>query len=371
MNLAPVLKRYDVKNLTIGTLGGHSALDVCLGAKLQGFNTVVVAQKGREQTYQRHYSTRGKTGIVDQVILVNQFTDLTSPTVIKKLQNLNTLFVQSRYFWVYCDHDAIENNFPIPIIGTRGMVKREERDLAHNQYHLMQKAGIRYPQIVKNPQQIDQLVIVKVPEKTRAYERAFFLAGSYSDYQEKSRQLIKSGRITKKALTEAVIEEFILGAQVNFNFFYSPLKKRVELLGTDTRRQTNLDGWLRLPAPDQLELSKYHTPSYIETGHLAVTIKESLLENAFGAAEKLIKVTQKNFPPGLIGPFALQGAIISGPPKEELIVFDLSLRIPGSPGVTATPYGSYLYRRPISVGERIAMEIKHAVRLDKLTQVIT
>jgi 5-formaminoimidazole-4-carboxamide-1-(beta)-D-ribofuranosyl 5'-monophosphate synthetase len=235
----------------------------------------------------------------------------------------------------------------------------------------MQKAGIRYPQIINNPQQIDRLVIVKVPEKTRAYERAFFLAGSYSDYQEKSRQLIKSGRITKKALTEAVIEEFILGAQVNFNFFYSPLKKRVELLGTDTRRQTNLDGWLRLPAPDQLELSKYHTPSYIETGHLAVTIKESLLENAFGAAEKLIKVTQKNFPPGLIGPFALQGAIISGPPKEELIVFDLSLRIPGSPGVTATPYGSYLYRRPISVGERIAMEIKHAVRLDKLTQVIT
>ena len=47
----------------------------------------------------------------------------------------------------------------------------------------------------------------------------------------------------------ATIEEYVLGAHVNFNFFYSPLHRRLELLGTDTRRQTNISGLANVPAP--------------------------------------------------------------------------------------------------------------------------
>ena len=50
----------------------------------------------------------------------------------------------------------------------------------------------------------------------------------------------------RKAWREATIEEFVVGAPVNFNFFWSPLTGELELLGTDTRRQTNLDGFLRM-----------------------------------------------------------------------------------------------------------------------------
>jgi len=35
-------KKYDASKLTIGVLGGHSALDVCRGAKDLGFRTVAV-----------------------------------------------------------------------------------------------------------------------------------------------------------------------------------------------------------------------------------------------------------------------------------------------------------------------------------------
>ena len=55
MNLTQTLQNYDLKNITIGVLGGHSALDVCAGAKKLGFKTLVVAQKGREQTYEKYY----------------------------------------------------------------------------------------------------------------------------------------------------------------------------------------------------------------------------------------------------------------------------------------------------------------------------
>ena len=57
-NIKKILEKYDKSNLTINTLGGHSALDVCRGAKLNGFRTLVVCQKGREKTYAKYYKAR-------------------------------------------------------------------------------------------------------------------------------------------------------------------------------------------------------------------------------------------------------------------------------------------------------------------------
>jgi len=356
----------NVNQVHVGTLGGHSALEIALGAKMQGLKAVVVCQKGREKTYTEYYAD-----LFDEVILVDKFRDLTTKAVIKKLQALNTVMVQSRYFWVYCDHEAIEKNFPVPIFGRRGLVKREERNVPRNQYYLMDKAGIRRPKIYQDPRKINRLVLVKAAEATRTYERAFFLATSYKDYQNQALQLIKEGKITKSGLKQAVIEEFILGVSVNFNFFYSPLKKRLELLGTDTRRATNINGLVNLPANEQLEILKYLRPQYVEAGHMAVTVKESVLEQAFTSGEKLVKVLQQEFPPGIIGPFALQTIYVPGPPKEDLVTFDLSLRMPGSPGIIATPYSNYLFGRPVSLGERIAMEIRTAIEGNKLELVVS
>ena len=53
-----ILAGYDLGNVTIGVLGGHSALDVCAGATKLGFDTVVVAQKGREKTFTDYYRRR-------------------------------------------------------------------------------------------------------------------------------------------------------------------------------------------------------------------------------------------------------------------------------------------------------------------------
>ncbi|HLD19113.1 MAG TPA: DUF1297 domain-containing protein [Candidatus Nanoarchaeia archaeon] len=366
-----ILKKYNQKNIHIGVIGGHSALDVCRGAKDLGFNTVVVCEKGRERTYAQYFKTRGNKGIVDEIILVDKFKDITSKEVVEKLQAFNTIFIHSRYFWVYCDFDEFENNFLVPLVGNRGLLKAEERDQPNNQYDLLQKAGIRIPKQFSNPKDIDRLVIVKAAEKQRTYERAFFFADSQQSYKKNSEKLIKDGKITKEGLSKARIEEYIVGAQVNFNFFYSSLNDELELLGTDARRQTNIDGLIRLPANIQNEVSAFVSPTYIENGHIAVTVKESLLEKAFAAGEAFVKTVKKEYPPGIIGPFALQGAIIPGPPKEELIVFDVSLRIPGSPGTMFTPYSGYLYGENMSFGKRIAMEIKEAIKKNKLGEIIT
>jgi 5-formaminoimidazole-4-carboxamide-1-(beta)-D-ribofuranosyl 5'-monophosphate synthetase len=365
-NIKKVLEGYNKNDLTIGTLGGHSALDICRGAKKLGFNTVCVCQKGREKTYKEHYFSKNGKGCVDKVILVDKFSDVTNKEVQDELRELNTIFIHNRYFWVYCNFKDIESKFEVPIFGTRSMLKLEERDVPKNQYYLLEKSKIRIPKIFKDPKKINKLCIVKVAEAARGYERAFFFAGNYKDYVEKSEDLIKKKIINRKDLSKAVIEEYILGAQVNFNYFYSVIDNELELMGTDTRRQTNLDGLLRLPAPEQLEVLKHIKPKMIETGHIAVTTKESLLEKAYDIGERFLAVTKKENSPGIIGPFALQGAITAESGKEDIVIFDVSLRIPGSPGTMFTPYSAYLYMDPVSYGERIAMEIKKAVDNDML-----
>jgi len=370
-DIQKLVNSYDKDEITIGVLGGHSALDVCRGAKKHGFKTIAVCQKGREKTYTKYYKTRDQKGCIDKTIVVDKFADITKPKVQDELRKNNTIFIHNRYFWVYFDFKDIENNFNVPIYGTRSMLKLEERDVPKNQYYLLEKAGIRFPKIYKSPKDINKLAIVKVNESIRGYERAFFYAINYDDYRKKSQSLLSNKLITKEALEKAVIEEYVIGAQVNFNYFYSVIDDELEIMGTDTRRQTNLDGLIRLPANEQLEVLKYMKPKIIETGHIAATTKESIIENIFDLGEKFVKTTKKECPPGIIGPFALQGAIAADKGKEEMVVFDVSMRIPGSPLTRFTPHSGYLYGDSISYGERIAMEIKKAIKQDRLKEIIT
>ena len=360
------------RTTTIAVLGSHSALDVCRGAKDEGFRTLVIVEKGRDKTYAEYFKSKGKLGCVDEVLYVEKFKDLLTPKVQKILKSKNSIFIPHRSFEVYInDYDAIEKDFPIPLFGNRRLLRFEERSQKPNQYDLLKKAGIKHPKIFKNPKDIDTLVIVKVQESQRHFERAFFLVSSFKDYQRESARLIKEKKVTKEALKDAVIEEFVLGAQVNFNFFYSTLNNRLELIGTDTRRQTNLDGYLRLRSDYQAQLKDKIDLKFEEAGHIAVTTLESLLEPAFEIGERFLKAAAEMIPPGVIGPFSLQSVIIPGPPKKEIVVFDISPRMPGSPGIFATPYSGYLYAQPLSMGRRVAMEIKDAQKLNKLKYVTT
>ena len=211
----------------------------------------------------------------------------------------------------------------------------------------------------------------KVNEKERGFERAFFLVENYDQYKLESDDKLLKGKITKEQLKAAVIEEFIVGVQVNFNFFYDPINERLELIGTDTRRQTNIEGLVKTPAPYQRSIMEKIEVKYEEAGHIAVTVLESLLEDAFVIGERFVKASQEMVKPGVIGPFGLQTVITAGPPKKEIIVFDVSPRMPGSPGIFATPYSGYLYGQNISMGKRVAMEIKQALEKGKLEEVLT
>jgi len=86
--------------------------------------------------------------------------------------------------------------------------------------------------------------------------------------------------------------------------------------------------------------------------------------------ERFVRATQAAEPPGVIGPFALQCVIVAGPPKA-FVCYDVSLRIPGSPGTRYTPYSAYRWGRDLAVGERIAMEVVMARDAGRLGEVLT
>ncbi|MEM4554222.1 MAG: formate--phosphoribosylaminoimidazolecarboxamide ligase family protein [Candidatus Anstonellaceae archaeon] len=373
LGISKIIEKY--KNPSIAVLGSHSALDICAGASALGIKNIVVCERGREHTYQKYYSKRkttfGKVGCIDEIILLDKFAEIASKSTVQQLVQKQAIFIPHRSFSVYVGYDLIEKEFSVPIFGNRFLLKAEERDRPRNQQWLLQKAKIRIPKIFSSPEEIDRLVIVKAQEAKRKYERAFFIVHSAHEYFRKSKEMLSRGLITKEGLESALIEEFALGAQFNFNFFVSPLSGELEFMGTDFRRQTNLDGLLRLTSPEQAEVLKLTRMKNIEVGHVACTIRESLLEKVFEIGEKFVKVCKEEYPPGIIGPFALQGAIVPSESGEEPVIFDVSFRVPGSPGVRFTPYSQYLWGKSISVGERIAMEIKEALRQERLNEIVT
>lgn len=361
-----------MKDITIAVMGSHSALDVCRGAKDESFKTLVVTQKGRGKTYSSYYKTKNGIGCVDEVIELEKFADILKPSVQKELKKRNAVFIPHRSFEVYInDYNAIEKKFKVPIFGSRYLLRYEERTQKPNQYDLLRKAKIKFPKIFKKPSEIDRLVIVKAQQKKVSFERGFFFASSPKEFELEAKKRIEQGLFSKEGLDNAIIEEFIVGTPVNFNYFYSPISKRLELIGTDTRRQTNLDGFLRLPAPQQIEALKHIDLTFKEMGHTAITLPESLLEEAFIIGERFVKITQKEVKGGMIGPFALQALIRPVFPELEIVVYDVSPRMPGSPGISSTPYSAYLFGNSLSMGRRIAMEIKNAIQLNRLNDIIT
>jgi 5-formaminoimidazole-4-carboxamide-1-(beta)-D-ribofuranosyl 5'-monophosphate synthetase len=376
-----VAAKYDRAKLTVACVGSHSALDICDGAADEGLASLVVAQKGRERTFDHYFKTRRRPdgsrerGTVDQCWVLDRYDEVLQDHRQKALRDQSAIFVPNRSFTSYVDIDAIESAFEVPMFGSRRMLRVEERGQGQDYYHLLEKAGIPFPERVDSPGDIDALVIVKLPHARKRLERGFFTAASRSEYEEKSQALVKQGVVDPADLERARIERYVIGPVFNLNFFHSPLTSgaaSIELLGVDWRFESSLDGHVRLPAGQQLALGDgQKVPEYTVTGHNSATLRESLLEKAFEMAERFVAASNEHYPPGIIGPFCLQTCVDK---DLRFFVYDVAPRIGGGTNIHMSaghPYGNSLWRAPMSTGRRIAREIRLAAEEDKLHRVLT
>lgn len=378
MDFSSLLAGYDPNALSVASMGGHSALDISSGARRMGFRTVVAAPRGGEKVYTEIYRTHDGRGCVDQTIVLPDAKALYTPQTVEQLRAAQAVFVHDRLSAEAAeDLGPALDAFNVPIFGSRSLLKLERSTWSFNQDHLLSWSGIRTPRTFASADELDgTLCIVKAKGANHPLEPAFFLVTDKVSWMREGNRLEMSGRIAP-GWEQATIEEFVLGAAVNFNFFYSPLRGELELMGTDFHRMTNLDGFLRMTADQQLKALEQVDVRMREAGQMVCTVNESLLEQVFEMGWSFVRTTQKLQPEfdaehrGIIGPFALQGAMTLQDGKEEIVIYDVSFRMPGSPNLRSTPYSSYLFGEPMSMGERVARELKEAVSANCLDKVLT
>ncbi|RLE53692.1 MAG: hypothetical protein DRJ26_03025 [Candidatus Methanomethylicota archaeon] len=450
-------------------IGSHSALDAWSGARDYGLRTIIYTTKERAIIYlQNAIAGKPNEQIEDlpavvsrDVYVVSDLKDLKNKKdwqyailvlnrydeIVKhvdELVELEAIQIPNRAFTVYVGGDdyctKIENDFKVPIFGSRKLLKIENRGIERDYYWFLEKAGIPYPKAIKFKitgtgisleDRIDRPLILKAPHPEREFERAFIFAADSEDLELKVEKAIERGELTLECLKYARVEELILGPHANFNFFFSPLNELKswgsveefyaklykltlaeartclanEFLSIDERRETILDGLKRLPVDVQLKLLEKITPSFEVTLHALVSIRESLLKDVLRCANRLILTLREYEPPGIIGAWCLQTLITWGLPSEyglpaslspqvtvDKLSFglydtskaeapmhipvtqDLALRHGGGTNVhmgIGGQYGNVRYAKRLSLGGRIALEVKKAVQINSLPLLVT
>ncbi len=153
--MSEVLARYDLDRVTIATLASHSSLQIFHGgAKLEGFETVAIVPKDRLWFYEqfRH--------LINHFVVLNNWRELCSPEVVRRLQSLNAVLVPHGSYVEYVGLDCAEG-IEVPIFGLRRLFRVESDQWA--KMDLLRRAGIPIPRLFGVGDDVDGPVIVKLP----------------------------------------------------------------------------------------------------------------------------------------------------------------------------------------------------------------
>lgn len=338
-----IKKRSAKNNYVIGTLGSHSALQILKGARDEGFQNIVICERGRARAYE---SFR----VADEIIELDSYRQLDEleSMLIKK----NVILIPHGSFYKF----GLDNLDKLKVLyfGNKKMFPWEESRTKQRTW--LKKAGLTLPKIYKQPEDIDGPVIIKFYGAGGG--KGFFLARSAKEFYRK---------IAAHPGKKYMIQEYVVGAPMYVHYFYSPLTGELEIMSMDRRYETNVDSIGRIAAKDQMDLNI--ESSYNIMGNLNLVVRESLLPELFDMGEAVIKASRELHPDGLWGPFCLETIVT---PDLDIVVFEISARIVAgtNPYINGSPYTDLRYKEPMSTGRRVAREIKTAIKTKQLGKVL-
>lgn len=330
---------------TIATLASHSCLQILKGAKDEGFSTLAISTSKRVSFYKRFH-------FIDEVLDIKAYEDFYK--IQCTLEKRNVIIIPHGSFVAYLGSDY-NKKLHVMHYGNKKVLEWEGDRLKQREW--LQKAGVRLPKLFTDPNDIDRLVIVKLYGALGG--SGYFVAKDKKEFDRK---------IKKLPVKDYIIQEYILGVPVYLQFFYSPIAKKVELLGVDRRYESNVDGVGRIPMVYQegMEIE----PSYTVIGNFPIVIRESLLPKAYTMAEAIIKTSQKLIgSKGLYGPFCIETIVT---PDCDFYAIEISCRIVAGTNLfsTGSSYSDYYFKEPMSTGRRIAREIKEAIEIGRLDDIL-
>jgi len=352
-----VLDKYDSAKLAVGTLGSHSALNIFKGAKEEGFRTVCVCKKADEIVYK-------KFPLVDHVIFVDGFEELLDTELQEQLRKLNTVLVPHGSFTAYLSTEQMTDNLCVPMLGNRQLLHWEAS--RERQEEWLRRAGLKLPRTLKTSEEIDTLVIAKLPGAKGG--KGYFLANSPSSFSKKVNDMIRRGLLSREDAGKIHLQEYVLGLNVYPHYFSSIINGGVEFFGVDRRYESAVDAIGRIPAEEQLEVGI--SPTYTIVGNIPVTLRESLLPELIRMGDNVMSASEEIAPPGIVGPFCLETVIKD---NLDIYTFEISARIVAGTnvGIGTSPYAYLNYGANMYMGRRIALEVKRALRQKRLGDIVT
>ena len=339
---------------SIATLGSHCALQVLKGAKDEGFKTILICEKKRERLYRRFK-------FIDELILVNSFLEIAEPRCESFLKENNSILIPHGTLIAQMKQEQIES-IQTPIFGNKRILGWEsDRSLKEQ---LMKEAKFDVPKSISSPKEIESLIIAK--RHGAAGGKGYFLASTEEEYNKKRDVLINQGLISGDS--DLYLQEYYSGVLAYLQFFYSPLEKEIEFFGVDKRHESDIDGLARIPAENQLKSNDI--PSFNVIANSPLVLRESLLDNVYTMGENFVEASAKIVPPGMNGPFCIEGVYDQ---NAQFKVFEFSARIVAGTNmyVNGSPYTTFMYNEPMSMGRRIAREIKKADEQNKIDVIVT
>ena len=339
---------------SIATLGSHCALQLLKGAKDEGFKTLLICEKKRQGLYKRFK-------FIDELVLVDSFVEVIEERCSSILEKNNSVLIPHGTLIAQMSSEQIES-IKTPIFGNKNILRWEsDRKLKQK---LMDEANLPTPKTVDSPNAINGLVIAK--RHGAAGGKGYFLASNEDEYNKKRDQLIKEGLI--KGDNDLYLQEYTSGVLAYLQFFYSPLKNELEFFGVDKRHESNIEGLARIPAQNQLNMEKFTSFNVIANSPLV--LRESLLDEVYTMGENFVKASAKHVPPGMNGPFCIEGVYDE---NAQFSAFEFSARIVAGTNIfmNGSPYTSLIFDEPMSMGRRIAREIKQADSNNQLEKITT
>ncbi len=354
-DIAKILEKYDMDKLAIGTLGSHSSLNIFKGAKEEGFRTVCICKEKDAIMYQ-------KFPLADEIILVKDFTEMLSEALQEKLRRLNVILIPHGSFTAYLSTEQLTNSLYVPMFGNRKLLHWEADRKAQEEW--LRKAGLRLPATFKTPDDIDRLIIAKLPGAKGG--RGYFLANSPKSFRKKFSAMVARGLLREGDVDKVHLQEYTLGVNVYPSYFSSIINKEVEFLAVDKRYESAVDAIGKIPANEQLDIGI--NPTYTIVGNFPIVLRESLLPELMRMGDNVHRKARELAPPGIIGPFCLETVITD---DLKIYTFEISARIVAGTniGIGTSPYAYLKYGEKMYMGRRIALEIKEALRQKRLYEV--
>ena len=324
------------------------------GAKDEGFKTLLITEKKRYRVYRRF-------NFIDHIILVDNFRDILKSDIQKRLNQLDCILIPHGTLISTLTSDEIES-INVPLFGNKFILRWEaDRNLKQK---LMVESKLQVPREINSKSEIKDLCIVKL--HGAAGGKGYFLTSDQSGFEEGFHKLLNDEVVTNE--NELYIQEYVKGVPVFLHFFYSPISGEIEFMGVDRRYESDIDGISRIPSKHQLNIPM--EPTYNVVGNIPLVLRESLLEGVYQMGENFVEASERLIPPGIPGPFCLEGVYNR---DAKFITFEFSARIVAGTNlyVSGSQYSDLLFKNNMSMGRRIALEIRNALNKRKLDKVLT